>query len=57
VVEELADLLEVVRALAAEHGVDWDEVLTAADDKKQDRGGFAGRLFLTGVEESGQKRT
>jgi predicted house-cleaning noncanonical NTP pyrophosphatase (MazG superfamily) len=48
--QELADLLEVVRALAAEHDVGWDAVNAAADAKLVDRGGFGDRLFLLDVE-------
>jgi hypothetical protein len=37
---ELADLLEVVRGLAASTGVNWDDVLARADAKRKKRGGF-----------------
>ena len=46
---ELADLLEVVRALATEYGVSWDQVCAAADEKRVERGGFDQRLFLVEV--------
>jgi predicted house-cleaning noncanonical NTP pyrophosphatase (MazG superfamily) len=48
--QELADLLEVVRALAAEHDIGWDAVNAAADNKLAERGGFTDRLFLLDVE-------
>lgn len=38
--EELADLYEVLSALAAEHGFDMDAVRTAADRKASHRGRF-----------------
>jgi predicted house-cleaning noncanonical NTP pyrophosphatase (MazG superfamily) len=47
---ELADLLEVVRALAAEHGVPWDQVLGVAHRKALERGGFAKRTLLHRIE-------
>jgi predicted house-cleaning noncanonical NTP pyrophosphatase (MazG superfamily) len=46
---ELADLLEVVRALASEYGVSWDQVSASADQKRGERGGFEQRLFLVEV--------
>ncbi len=42
--EELDDLLEVVRALAREYAVAWDQVVAAADFKAKERGGFRRRL-------------
>ncbi len=45
-VGELADLLEVVPALAADAGYTLDEVISAAVAKSAKRGGFTGRLWL-----------
>ncbi len=47
--EELADGVEVVRALAAELGLSLSEVTELADRKKADRGGFERGLFLVEV--------
>jgi predicted house-cleaning noncanonical NTP pyrophosphatase (MazG superfamily) len=47
---ELADLLEVVRALADVTGVAWAEVETAASDKRARRGGFGAGAVLVGTE-------
>ncbi|MGI4745519.1 MAG: MazG nucleotide pyrophosphohydrolase domain-containing protein [Janthinobacterium lividum] len=47
---ELADLLEVVRAMAAVTGVGWEEVETAASEKRERRGGFEGGAVLVGTE-------
>ena len=47
--EELADVLEVVRALAAGLGLSLDDVTAAADRKTAERGGFDGGLFLVEV--------
>lgn len=44
--EELADVLEVVRALAGHFGHTLDEVQAAADAKAAVRGGFEQRLWL-----------
>jgi predicted house-cleaning noncanonical NTP pyrophosphatase (MazG superfamily) len=46
VTAELADLLEVVKALAATTGVDWSDVNAVSDAKRQARGGFARNLVL-----------
>lgn len=43
---ELADLLEVLRALAADAGHTLEEVIGAAAAKSAKRGGFTGRLWL-----------
>jgi predicted house-cleaning noncanonical NTP pyrophosphatase (MazG superfamily) len=46
VTTELADLLEVLRALAAATGADWEEVQTVAEEKRQSRGSFARNVVL-----------
>jgi len=51
--EELADVLEVVRALAAELGLSLGRILALADDKREQRGGFDQGLFLVRVENNG----
>lgn len=43
---ELADLLEVLRALCAATGIDWRDVETAADEKRRSRGGFEQNVVL-----------
>ena len=53
---ELADVLEVVRALAHEAGLSLDDVLALADRKCELRGGFDRGLFLVRVEDGGQAR-
>ena len=47
--EELADVLEVVRALASESGLALADIVDLADRKVDERGGFASGLFLVGV--------
>ena len=46
VLEEAADVLEVLRAIASGHGHDLSEVIRAADAKRAARGGFDSRLWL-----------
>ncbi|NLN06865.1 MAG: nucleoside triphosphate pyrophosphohydrolase [Firmicutes bacterium] len=50
-VEELADILEVVAALAERKGVGLQELLAMAAAKREKRGGFAGRIVLEKVLE------
>ena len=47
--EELADLLEVVRAVAAARGSSMEEVETIRRDKAVKRGGFEKKILLTKV--------
>lgn len=48
--DELADVYEVLRALALQGGVTMDVVAQAADAKAAERGGFDDRLLLVRVE-------
>ena len=48
--EELADILEVVLALAKAHGVTQDELIAAYRRKHEARGGFDKRIFLIAKE-------
>jgi predicted house-cleaning noncanonical NTP pyrophosphatase (MazG superfamily) len=45
-VEELADILEVVYALASDQGVTPEELDKVRGAKRAERGGFNHRLFL-----------
>lgn len=49
-VEEAADVLEVLTALAALYGFTLDDVQRAARHKAAERGGFYERLWLEGVD-------
>ncbi len=55
-VEELVNLLEVVRAIAASHGLPWDEVERRRLAKQEARGGFSKRLLLQRVDGGEQGR-
>lgn len=45
--EELADVLEVLKAIASELGHPWGEIESAAAEKRADRGGFEAGIWLT----------
>ena len=44
--EELADVLEVVRGLAVTNDIDWDNLLAKALEKREKRGGFEHQTVL-----------
>jgi predicted house-cleaning noncanonical NTP pyrophosphatase (MazG superfamily) len=50
-VEELADLLEVIRAFAKQHGSSLEEVEAVRIEKAEKRGEFQEKVFLIGVED------
>jgi predicted house-cleaning noncanonical NTP pyrophosphatase (MazG superfamily) len=50
-IEELADLLEIVHALAEYHGSSIDEVEEVRKQKAEKRGGFKEKIFLIEVED------
>lgn len=47
--EELADLLEVIRAVVKVRGWSWDQLELARKEKAAQRGGFNNRLLLKEV--------
>ncbi|MNF04495.1 hypothetical protein D3C80_2040220 [compost metagenome] len=47
---ELADLLEVIRALAAVHGATWEQLEALREGKAAARGGFRERVYLMDVD-------
>ena len=49
---ELADVLEVLQALAVAHDMSWEEVVSEASRKCAKRGGFDRRIFLEYVEQA-----
>ena len=54
---ELADLLEVVRALAAAENISFSDVIAAADEKRAKAGGFDEGLVLLQTGLAGGSRT
>jgi len=51
-VSELADVLEVLQALAAAHDMGWEDVGRDAPPTRGARGGFDHRIFLEYVDEA-----
>ena len=50
---ELADVLEVIRALATAHDMNWEDIELEARRKRAERGGFDRRIFLEYVDQTG----
>ncbi len=50
-VEELADVLELIHALAKTHGSSIEQVEEARKQKAEKRGGFNDKIFLIEVED------
>jgi len=50
--EEMADMLEVIRALASTHGANWEELEAIRVQKAEARGGFDDRVYLIDVDEA-----
>ena len=48
--EELADVLEIIQALAICHGASIEKVEEIRKQKSEERGGFEQRIFLVEVE-------
>ena len=48
-IEELADMIEVIRALARLENKTLDDVISIADNKNEKRGGFEEKIFLKKV--------
>ncbi|PIW00824.1 MAG: restriction endonuclease subunit R, partial [Deltaproteobacteria bacterium CG17_big_fil_post_rev_8_21_14_2_50_51_6] len=46
---ESADILEVILEALKEHGYNLDDLIRARDQRKQERGGFSGHIFLENV--------
>jgi predicted house-cleaning noncanonical NTP pyrophosphatase (MazG superfamily) len=48
--DELADVLEVLQAIAESHALPWDDIPALAAKKRTKNGAFKHRLFLEHVE-------
>lgn len=53
--QELADILEVLFALAAANGYSREELMSAYESKHMDRGGFEKRIFLISSSHADEK--
>jgi predicted house-cleaning noncanonical NTP pyrophosphatase (MazG superfamily) len=49
-IEELADLFEVVDTLSSTNGISKDEIIAAQTKKREERGGFASKRFVETAE-------
>ena len=49
-IEELADMLEIISALAVLEGKSLDDVVEVSKQKRLKRGGFSKRIFLERVD-------
>ncbi len=49
--EELADLLEVIKAVAVARGFSLEELYHVCDEKKNSRGGFEKKILLKEVKD------
>ncbi len=49
--EELADLVEVIRAVAEARSGSWDDIEALRVAKREQRGGFESRILLMDVDE------
>ena len=49
--EELADMLEVIKALAQLENKNLDDIISIADEKNKKRGAFHNKIFLEKVVE------
>ncbi|MEZ0383984.1 nucleoside triphosphate pyrophosphohydrolase [Mycobacterium sp. pW045] len=47
VLAEIADVLEVLAAMAALHGLSFEDLVVAAERKRRERGGFVQRWWLS----------
>jgi len=47
--EELADILEIIRSLTQIHGADWAQLEDIREQKVNERGGFQDGIFLIEV--------
>lgn len=50
VIEEAADIVEVLTAIAADRGATLDSILDAAQRKRAERGGFSMRCWLDDID-------
>lgn len=49
-IDECADVIEVLEALILLHGKTWDEVIAARERKIQTRGGYKERLYIKTID-------
>jgi len=50
-IEELADIVKLIEAIAEQRGVEWDQFERLRLQKREQRGGFTRRLLVCRVDE------
>ena len=50
-VEEMGDILEVLRSVCGSYAIFMEHVVKVARDKREQRGGFDGKIFLEGIDD------
>ncbi|BBY07109.1 nucleoside triphosphate pyrophosphohydrolase [Mycobacterium noviomagense] len=50
VIDEAADIVEVLTAIAGDQGASFGSILDAAQRKRSERGGFGKRLWLESIQ-------
>ncbi|MFC7113796.1 hypothetical protein ACFQH2_00690 [Natronoarchaeum sp. GCM10025703] len=53
--DELADVLEVIRAICRHRDVEFEHIETIREEKASERGGFSDRIVLDAVESPSQE--
>lgn len=48
--EEIADVLEVIMAIADAHQIQWNDIIDTANQKRLDKGGFDERIYVNYVD-------
>ena len=54
-VEEMADILEVLKSLCETHAIFIGEVINVAKNKREKRGDFSEKIFLEGIDDGLKK--
>ncbi|MBQ8626905.1 MAG: nucleoside triphosphate pyrophosphohydrolase [Agathobacter sp.] len=49
--EEIADILEVLMAIAKARGYEWSDIIAIQEKKREERGGFEQRILLIETED------
>lgn len=49
-IEELVDILEVIKSIAEAQNIEWDDLVNIMIKKREKRGGFSQRILLESVD-------
>jgi len=49
--EELADIIEVIKSICKERGIEFREIERIREKKKEEKGGFDNKILLEWIEE------